>query len=71
MQDSIPVTARIPSRLDELGEDALAVLGYTVIELPQGAEVLPRILEVIDEVEVGLASLLVQRFAIMHDSGLL
>lgn len=45
--------------LDEFGEDALAVLGDAVVEVAKSPEILPRVFEVIDEVEVGLAGLLV------------
>ncbi len=63
----IPITARVPSRLDELGEDALAVLGDAVVEGTEGPEILSRIFEAVDEVEVGLSSLLVPNIAIVLD----
>jgi hypothetical protein len=53
--------------LDERGEDVLAMLGDAIVEFLKGPEILPRIFEVIDEVEVGLPGLLVQNIAVVLD----
>jgi hypothetical protein len=45
------------------------MLGNTVVELTQGFEILSRVFEAVDELEVGFAGLLVQCFALTHDSG--
>jgi hypothetical protein len=53
--------------LDESGEDALAVLGNAVVKVAKSPEILPRIFEAIDEVEVGLAGFLVQNVTVVLD----
>jgi hypothetical protein len=53
--------------LDERGEDVLAMLGDAIVEFLKGPEILPRIFEVMDEVEVGLPGLLVQNIAVVLD----
>jgi len=51
--------ALLAPRLDERREDALAVLWDAVIECLKDLEILSRVFEAIDEVEVGLAEFLV------------
>jgi hypothetical protein len=64
-----PVThlAVVALRLDERGEDPLTVLGHAVIEAAQGVEILSRVFQVIDDLEVGLTRLLMQGILIMHN----
>jgi hypothetical protein len=57
----------LTSGLDKRGEDALAVLGNAVVEFLKCPEILSRIFEAVDEVEVSFAGFLVQRFAVMHN----
>ncbi len=54
-------------RLHKCGEDALTMLGNAVVEVTKGPEILPRIFETVDEVEVGLPGLLVQNIAVVLD----
>ena len=59
------VVALLAPRLDERREDALAVLWDAVVEFLKGPEILSRVFEAIDEVEVGLAEFLVWNTAVM------
>jgi hypothetical protein len=43
------------------------VLGDAVVEGTEGTEILPRVFETIDEVEVGLAGFLMQNIVVMLD----
>ena len=61
------VVALLAARLDERREDALAVLWDAVVEFLKGPEILSRVFEAIDEVEVGLAEFLVRNTAVMLD----
>ena len=61
------VVALLAACLDERREDALAVLWDAVVEFLKGPEILSRVFEAIDEVEVGLAEFLVRNIAVMLD----
>ncbi len=62
------LTSLLASRLDERGEDALAVAGDAVIETLKGLEILPQVFQIVDQLKAGLTGFLVQNIAVVLDS---